>query len=63
MRSIVPEPPSGHGFLCGRARNPIFPFQDSADVVSNSARIYVTALLKPYIEPLLFGVPKDSPEY
>lgn len=41
----------------------IFPFQDSADVVFNSALIYEIALLKPYIEPLLFGVPKDCPEY
>lgn len=41
----------------------IFPFQDSADVVFNSALIYEIALLKPYIGPLLFGVPKDCPEY
>lgn len=41
----------------------IFPFQDSADAVFNSALIYEIALLKPYIEPLLFGVPKDCPEY
>jgi uridine kinase len=37
----------------------IFPFQDSADVIFNSALIYETALLKPYVEPLLFGIPKD----
>ena len=43
--------------------NNIFPHQDSADVVFNSALIYETALLKPYAEPLLFGIPKDSPEY
>ena len=41
----------------------IFPFQDSADAIFNSALIYETALLKPYVEPLLFGVPKDSGEY
>lgn len=41
----------------------IFPFQDSADLVFNSALIYEIALLKPYIEPLLFGVPRDCPEY
>lgn len=41
----------------------IFPFQDSADVVFNSALIYEIALLKPYIEPLLFGVFQDCPEY
>ena len=41
----------------------IFPYQDSADVVFNSALIYEIALLKPYVEPLLFGVPKDSEEF
>lgn len=41
----------------------IFPFQDSADVVFNSALLYEIALLKPYIEPLLFDVPQDCPEY
>ncbi len=41
----------------------IFPHQDSADVIFNSALVYEIALLKTYVEPLLFGVPKDSPEY
>ena len=43
--------------------NNIFPFQDSADVIFNSSLIYETALLKPYVQPLLFGVPRDSAEY
>ncbi len=43
--------------------NNIFPFQDSADVIFNSALIYEIAVLKPYVEPLLFGVPKDCEEY
>ena len=43
--------------------NNIFPYQDSADRVFNSALLYETALLKPYVEPLLFGVPRDSEEY
>ena len=43
--------------------NNIFPFQDSADMIFNSALIYETALLKPYVQPLLFGVPRDSEEY
>ena len=43
--------------------NNIFPYQDSADVIFNSALIYETALLKPYVQPLLFGVPRDSEEY
>ena len=43
--------------------NNIFPFQDSADTIFNSALIYETSLLKPYVQPLLFGVPRDSEEY
>ncbi|MCI8910277.1 MAG: nucleoside kinase [Oscillibacter sp.] len=41
----------------------IFPFQDSADTVFNSALIYETSLLKPYVQPILFGVPRDSEEF
>ena len=41
----------------------IFPYQDSADTVFNSALVYETALLKTYVEPLLKGVPRDSDEY
>ena len=41
----------------------IFPYQDSADTVFNSALVYETALLKTYVEPLLKGVPRDSEEY
>lgn len=43
--------------------NYIFPYQDSADMIFNSALIYETALLKTYVEPLLFGIPKDCKEY
>jgi uridine kinase len=41
----------------------IFPFQESADVVFNSALIYELAVLKVYAEPLLFGIDRSSPEY
>ncbi len=41
----------------------IFPFQESADAVFNSALIYELAVLKPYAEPLLFSIEKDDPEY
>ena len=41
----------------------IFPYQESADVVFNSAVSYELSVLKAYAEPLLFSVPKDSPEY
>ena len=43
--------------------NNIFPFQESADTIFNSSLIYETALLKPYVQPLLFGVPRDREEY
>ena len=46
----------------GEEKN-IFPFQDSADMIFNSALIYETALLKSYVQPLLFGVPQSSEEY
>ncbi len=41
----------------------IFPFQEEADVMFNSALIYELAVLKPYAESILFGIPKDVPEY
>lgn len=41
----------------------IFPFQEEADVMFNSSLLYELAVLKQYVEPLLFGVEKDSPEY
>lgn len=41
----------------------IFPYQEEADVMFNSALIYELACLKVYAEPLLFGIPKDAPEY
>ena len=41
----------------------IFPYQEEADVMFNSALIYELAVLKPYVEAELFGISKDSPEY
>ncbi len=41
----------------------IFPYQESADVMFNSALIYELALLKPYAEPLLYSVQPTEPEY
>ena len=41
----------------------IFPYQEEADVMFNSAQVYEIAVLKQYAEPLLFAVPKDCPEY
>lgn len=41
----------------------IFPFQEEADVMFNSATVYELAALKQYAEPLLFHIEKDQPEY
>ena len=41
----------------------IFPYQEQADVMFNSALIYELAVLKMYAEPLLFGIGREEPEY
>ncbi|MBE5980518.1 MAG: nucleoside kinase [Paenibacillaceae bacterium] len=41
----------------------IFPYQESADMMFNSATVYELSVLKQYAEPLLFGIPRESPEY
>ena len=41
----------------------IFPYQESADVMFNSALIYELAVLKLYAEPLLFSIEPGEPEY
>lgn len=41
----------------------IFPYQERADVMFNSALVYELACLKVYAEPLLFGIDKSEPEY
>lgn len=46
----------------GEEKN-IFPYQEEADEMFNSALIYELAVLKPYVERLLFAVDKNCPEY
>ena len=41
----------------------IFPYQEEADVMFNSALLYELAALKVYAEPLLFQITEDEPEY
>jgi len=41
----------------------IFPYQENADVMFNSAMVYELAVLKKYAEPLLKAVPESQPEY
>lgn len=41
----------------------IFPYQENADIMFNSALVYELAGLKPFAEPLLRQVPRSIPEY
>ena len=41
----------------------IFPYQEHADVMFNSALVYELSVLKPLVEPLLRQVPYGLPEY
>ncbi|MBQ7562456.1 MAG: nucleoside kinase [Lachnospiraceae bacterium] len=41
----------------------IFPYQESADAMFNSAMVYELAVLKQFAEPLLFSIGKDDSEY
>lgn len=44
-------------------RENIFRFQDDVDTVVNSSLIYEIGVLKTYVEPLLFNVEEEDPEY
>lgn len=46
----------------GEEKN-IFPYQETADAMFNSALIYELSVLKQFVEPLLFGISKDDPAY
>lgn len=41
----------------------IYPFQENADIMFNSALIFELAVLKHYAEPILREVPQNVPEY
>ncbi len=41
----------------------IFPFQENADVMFNSALLFELAVIKDYAEPILRNVPNNRPEY
>jgi uridine kinase len=51
-----------HSVRAGEEKN-IFPFQDGADVIFNSALIYEMAVLKLYALPQLYAIEEDSPMY
>ncbi|MFY9366879.1 MAG: nucleoside kinase [Brevefilum fermentans] len=44
-------------------KNHIFPYQENADIMFNSALAYELSALKPLVEPLLRQVPFGSPEH
>lgn len=46
----------------GEEKN-IFPYQEEADIMFNSSLIYELAVLKQYVEPLLFQIDKSMPQY
>lgn len=46
----------------GEERN-IFPFQEEADVMFNSAMVHELAVLKKYAQPLLIDIDETKPEY
>lgn len=46
----------------GEEKN-IFPHQENADIMFNSAMLYELAVLKKYLEPLLKTVPENQPEF
>jgi len=41
----------------------IFPFQENADIMFNSALLYELGVLKTYADPILKEVPENTPEY
>ena len=41
----------------------IFPYQEEADAMFNSAMIYELSVIKQFAEPLLFSIKKGEPEY
>ena len=41
----------------------IFPFQENADMMFNSAMIYELAAIRRHVEPILMRVPRTVPEY
>lgn len=41
----------------------IFPYQENADMMFNSAMLYELAVLRSHAEPILSSVPQNCPEY
>ncbi|MDR3118943.1 MAG: nucleoside kinase [Mediterranea sp.] len=41
----------------------VFPFQENADVMFNSSLLFEFSVFRPHAEPILTGVPRNSPAY
>mgnify|MGYP003292918825 CR=1 FL=1 len=41
----------------------VFPYQDDANVIFNTFLVYELSVIKTFVEPLLYSVPPDDPEY
>lgn len=41
----------------------VFPYQDEADVIFNTFLVYELGVLKTFVEPLLYSIKPDDPEY
>ena len=53
---------SWHKVRQGEEKN-IFPYQENADIIFNSATVYELSVLKAFIVPLLYKIDKTMPEY
>ena len=64
VRGITPEETIGRwdSVRKGESHN-IFPFQENADAIFNSALIFELPMLRYYAEPLLRRIPRKSPAY
>ena len=63
-RGISPDKTLGQWWSVRHGENTnIFPYQEEADVMFNSSLLYELNALRPYTEPLLQSVPKESPNY
>lgn len=41
----------------------VFPYQDEANVIFNTFLVYELSVIKSYVEPLLYSIPPEDPEY
>lgn len=64
FRAFTPERTisTWQSVMNGEAKH-IFPFQEEADAFFNSALVYEMCVLKQFVEPLLFNISNDKPQY